>query len=325
MASKKKTAGAEPAIDPVLEEEKRRDRLSTLKARRQSLGQTVPDMNFGSHPVDLLSSDGPSQGPAAMVDETGGPAAGPLKTEKMKAFRAKILPKIYLVLTQTPPDRRGMLADTDYSMAGFAKFIEMLRRQIESPKDERIGKFCGMLMKFLSAEKGEEATADGISIAKLVLLAQKGETLKGPNAGRVKPARARPAPGGGGFGAGKSGGFGGGKAAALEGQTGPGSRLAIIKSNPVLSRDMLGRMNHLLKNTPEGDEGMVPGTEFTKIGVSRLMAMLAQRSTGPQTATTDMANAILEMIRAEPDDPLAIHGAEVERLTDIVTRFSQVG
>lgn len=317
--------GAEDASGPGTDQDNARDRLAALKARRQSLGQTAPEMDFGANPAAQPTSVARLSAPSLFAPPAAGraPAGGALNTDKMKAIRAKILPRIYLLLTQTPVDHRGMVGQTDYSHAGFAKFIDLLRGQAQHPTDPRIARIAGGLLKFLTAVPGEAATPQGISVAKLILLAQKGEALKGPNAGKVKPAAAMAAPARGLFAAGS--GKAGGRGAAQTRRAPFGQRPGGGMGGPAVSREILAKLGFMLKNTPAGTEGLVEGTAFSKAGVARLMTMLTDKAQGPRTAATEMADRILQMIRAEPGDGSAVHGASAEKLQKIASRLTGQG
>lgn len=321
--------GADDGMELAAEQDGARDRLAALKARRQSLGQSAPEMDFGAIPGDRSTGTARLSAPSLFAPPPGVGAApgGPLNTDKMKAIRAKILPKIYMLLTQTPVDHRGMVGQTDYSHAGFAKFIDLLRGQAQHPTDPRIAKIAGGLLKFLTAVPGEVATPQGISVAKLILLAQKGETLKGPNAGKVKPAAPMAAPARGlfGAGAGKAGALGGGRGAASARRASFGQKPAGGAGAPAVSREILAKLGYMLKNTPAGAEGLVAGTGFSKAGVARLMTMLTAKAQGPKTSATETAERILDLIRAEPGDKSAVHGASAEKLQKIAARLTGQG
>ncbi|MHC0053388.1 hypothetical protein [Actibacterium sp. D379-3] len=90
--------------------------------------------------------------------------------------RKQMVMKIYGLLTKTPADDSGMVADTPFSQTGVARLMETLQKRAESPEAPGAKVAAGML-KFLSPEDGSAETVSGASVEKLQWVAKKGSRL----------------------------------------------------------------------------------------------------------------------------------------------------
>ena len=329
-----KTSEAGEAGDAGL----RRDRLALLKARRQSLVDPGTEPSFGADAVPALApvaAAGPvrsaaqalAAAPAAPAPGKGGLlasliggklAGGNLAGGNLaggKAARAQLLAKAQQLLTTTPPDADGMIADTGFSSAGLSLVLNLLRKRAEG--EAAGGKAVRAVLNFLQASSGEAATPQGLSLAKVQMIAQKIGGLQGGGAA-AQPAFAAPARAAAAvvpkFAAGGAGGFAGGMA-------GGGMAAGVGQAQ----RQMLGKLRHMLANTPADARGLVPGTDFSQAGVARLMQMLHQRAAAPGAQGGKMATRVLEMIAAAPGETGVIDGASLQKLRALASRLDRAG
>ncbi len=98
--------------------------------------------------------------------------------------RLKLAAKLHAVLVNTPADKDGMVPDTPFTQAGVARMMERLGQRAGDTTSAG-GKVAGRMVKFLSAEDGEDAVA-GASVKKLQLLATRTEKLKSNFGTRVR-------------------------------------------------------------------------------------------------------------------------------------------
>lgn len=312
----------------------RRDRLALLKARRQSLVDPGTEPSFGADAVPALApvaAAGPVRSAAqalAAAPATPAPGKGGLLASLIggklaggnlaggKAARAQLLAKAQQLLTTTPPDADGMIAGTGFSSAGLSLVLSLLRKRAEG--EAAGGKAVRALLNFLQASSGEAATPQGLSLAKVQGIAQKFGGHQGGGAA-VQPAFAAPARAaaavGPKFAAGGANGIAGSRVAAGGIAAGVGQA----------QRQMLGKLRHMLANTPADARGLVPGTDFSQAGVARLMQMLHQRAAAPGAQGGKMATRVLEMIAAAPGETGVIDGASLQKLRALASRLDRAG
>ena len=195
---------------------KRRDRLESLKARRESLAteaaptpapQAAPVPagaaammgrgGFGQGKGRGMKQGGMMQRRGAFGAGMGGPgglnkggfggangfgggqaAGGAGRREGMQAMQRKVAARIMRLLTQTPADERGYVPGTPFTQTGVGQLMKAL--------DERSGtdgtpgaKAAGAVKKFLLASPDQSDSIEGASLEKLQMLARRIEGARG--------------------------------------------------------------------------------------------------------------------------------------------------
>ncbi len=110
----------------------------------------------------------------------------------------------------------------------------------------------------------------------------------------------------GGLGGGGHGGRLGGALAGGDGGAGPGS---------AQRRKALGRMAHILTDTPADGSGVVPGTPFTQAGVAALLDTLGKRARNEGAPGAKIASRLLTFLQADQAEAEGnVHGVSVQKL-----------
>jgi len=156
------TKNADTSEQETSELRKRRERLEALKSKRS---------DTPAAPV------APRAGAAAAIGAGSGIGAGGPK----RGLQRKMLMKVYKVLTQTPADAGGHVADTPFTETGVARLMELLRARSSDPSAQG-AKVAGGLLNFISPSEGESATPSGASVEKLQMLARRIESMRGKGA-----------------------------------------------------------------------------------------------------------------------------------------------
>ncbi len=90
--------------------------------------------------------------------------------------RMKLVAKLRAVMINTPADENGPVPETPFTQAGVARVMDLLGQR--ALKDDTAGgKVAGKMLKFLSADEGDDAVA-GASVKKLQAFAARTEKLK---------------------------------------------------------------------------------------------------------------------------------------------------
>lgn len=148
MADTTKVAGGAGLADDA-RKEKRRNRLQSLMGRR---GDEAAAINV-------------TMAPAVM----GTGLMGEAEVADVQA-RRKAIARIYRVLTDTPADDTGMVADTPFSKAGAARLMETLRGRAAN-EGQTGARVAAGLIKFLTPKEGE-AEVHGASLERLQRVAK---------------------------------------------------------------------------------------------------------------------------------------------------------
>jgi hypothetical protein len=310
----------------------RKDRLEALKARRQVLATSTPevtlDMRAATPPPLFVPRPTPrpvaAPSASAMLDfepdtkpgftmakaQTALRNAPPQMQSNLKQFGAKILQ----LLTRTPADGSGLVERTPFTMTGVAKFAGMLAQKAKDPSGPG-GKPALMALKFLEEPDTSKPTAHGLSIEKLQMLAKRiAEIQKRPGAlgpavmPMVAPVARPAAP------VTPAAAIGGGKrrspAANQAGRPGAAER----------QRRQVERALQIMVSTPDDGTGMVEGTSFSKAGVALLKQTLTDRANGTPSRAADGAADALREFAAAPDETEVVHGMSVKKLQTLAGR-----
>jgi hypothetical protein len=187
-----------------------------------------------------------------------------------------------------------MIAGTPFSSAGLTLLVQMLRQRAADANG--VGsKAVQTVLTFLKAAPGEVATPQGLSLAKLQMVAQR-------ISGTGQAAAAAPV--------------------AFAAAPAPAPAAALAGSASSLQRQVMGKLHYMLTNTPADARGMVAGTSFSAAGVSRLMVLLRQRAGQPGTQGGKMATRLLASLAAAPGETDVIDGASLPKLRTLATRLA---
>jgi hypothetical protein len=290
----------------------RRDRLEVLKARRQSLVDPAPEQSYSKPHVtpraqpqnwarpELRAVEMPAR--PAPQPAVAAPAPAPDKSNILaglmsgklqagKAARAQMMARAMQILTKTPLDADGMIAGTPFSSAGLTLLLQTVRSRAAAANG--VGsKAVQMALTFLKAAPGEAVTPQGLSLAKLQMIAKR---IGGAGQG------AAPAP--------------------VPLRAGPAAFGAAVGGASPMQRQIMGKLHYMLTNTPADARGRVSGTGFTATGVSRLMLLLRQRAGQSGTQGGKMATRLLAELAAAPGERDVIDGASLAKLRALATRL----
>jgi hypothetical protein len=125
----------------------RKERLEALKARRD--GRLAPNRDLGAAVADLASAE-PEFKPAD---------AGKRPRWRGGVVQRKLLIRVHNVLTRTPEDTRGMVADTKFAVAGVERLMTLLEERSEA-RDRPGVKIARAVLQFL---KGQGDQSDAIA------------------------------------------------------------------------------------------------------------------------------------------------------------------
>ncbi len=163
---------------------KRRERLEALKSKRAGATDTEARSEgdvFSDAPDAKPFGGGTPGGP-----NIGGGGFGLMQQGGPKRARQrKMLMKIYNVLTQTPEDEHGQVPDTPFTESGVARLMELLRTRSSDPSQPG-AKVAESVLRFVTPEEGEKATASGASVEKLQMIARRIEAFRGKGGGAVR-------------------------------------------------------------------------------------------------------------------------------------------
>lgn len=289
----------------------RKDRLDGLKARRQVLASQAPEATLDMRGPVTQSVFGqvpaPVQAPAAAASpgftvakaQTALQNAPPQIQTAMKQFGAKILQ----ILTRTPADALGLLAQTQFTMTGIEKFAGLLTQKAKEPSAPG-GKLAVAALKYLEETDHAKLSVQGLSIEKLQNLSKRIEQIK------VRPANA------GGVAAPSAATSPRGPAKLHAPPLAAGGRADAVRKQ----RRMVERAVKLMTETPADAFGMVQGTNFTQAGLARLVEMLKQKANAPMSQGAKSAKEALRQLAPDPGEAEVVHGVSVKKLRTLAAR-----